>query len=574
MRGDVEPSGEEIDEQSARLERRARTVQEEQRRTVPTALVIDAEAVDVDLGHASRIWERGIARNRRRGWVASRHGRSPARRHREPRDRVGPASQPRRHPGRVHGHPRRPRAQPLRLPRAGRRERRHGRCRRALGRRHQRGASRAGRATGASRSRAAPSTTTRRSPRFTSSRPEAGPRPSSARARRHRRSSSGLPTARGSRSSRAIPTGSATACRGGDRKEKDMSPRRIERLFTRLDSEGWITDRPSRVFVVDAAGGVGAPGRHRRRLRSGRRRVVARQPAPCIRLGTSRLVGHRLGRRPVRRRRCGRRAAPRSRRPGRTTRAAFVVTRRLAPRLHPSTFGDRRPVERADRGRRRRPRRRSGAHGGDRPELRALSRVRVGRSGAATTSSSCSSRAGARISGVPRTSCEPVIAGDRLLSGFDAVGDTIAFVASSPTALAELFVSTGGRETQITDLTAGLTADGPIDRGAGSVHRVARRRCRRRLLDHRARARPRRAGAVAAQHPRRSVLALREPLLRRVPARGRRGLRRCFLQPARVGELLAGVGTRASAGPNARPIRARAGAASTTTTSWRASTKR
>jgi dipeptidyl aminopeptidase/acylaminoacyl peptidase len=37
---------------------------------------------------------------------------------------------------------------------------------------------------------------------------------------------------------------------GEHRKEKDMPPRRIERLFTRLDSVGWISDRPARVFVV------------------------------------------------------------------------------------------------------------------------------------------------------------------------------------------------------------------------------------------------------------------------------------------------------------------------------------
>ncbi|MCU1428149.1 MAG: peptidase prolyl oligopeptidase active site domain protein [Actinomycetia bacterium] len=46
---------------------------------------------------------------------------------------------------------------------------------------------------------------------------------------------------------------------GEQRKEKDMPPRRIERLFTRLDSVGWTSDRPARVFVVAAAGANEGP---------------------------------------------------------------------------------------------------------------------------------------------------------------------------------------------------------------------------------------------------------------------------------------------------------------------------
>jgi dipeptidyl aminopeptidase/acylaminoacyl peptidase len=41
---------------------------------------------------------------------------------------------------------------------------------------------------------------------------------------------------------------------GSRPKDKDVPPRRIERLFTRLDNVGWIADRPSRVFVVAADG--------------------------------------------------------------------------------------------------------------------------------------------------------------------------------------------------------------------------------------------------------------------------------------------------------------------------------
>lgn len=45
---------------------------------------------------------------------------------------------------------------------------------------------------------------------------------------------------------------------GEDRKAKDMPPRRVTRFFSRLDSAGWISDRPSRVLVV-AADGMSAP---------------------------------------------------------------------------------------------------------------------------------------------------------------------------------------------------------------------------------------------------------------------------------------------------------------------------
>jgi dipeptidyl aminopeptidase/acylaminoacyl peptidase len=43
--------------------------------------------------------------------------------------------------------------------------------------------------------------------------------------------------------------------RYGKDKEKDQPPRRITRLFSRLDSVGWIADRPTHVFVVGVDGG-------------------------------------------------------------------------------------------------------------------------------------------------------------------------------------------------------------------------------------------------------------------------------------------------------------------------------
>ncbi|OJG03723.1 translocation protein TolB [Pseudonocardia autotrophica] len=49
--------------------------------------------------------------------------------------------------------------------------------------------------------------------------------------------------------------------------DRAREPRRINRLFSRLDGEGWIIDRPSTVFVVDAGGGdpvavAGGPYEH------------------------------------------------------------------------------------------------------------------------------------------------------------------------------------------------------------------------------------------------------------------------------------------------------------------------
>jgi len=47
--------------------------------------------------------------------------------------------------------------------------------------------------------------------------------------------------------------------RYGQEKEKDQPPRRITRLFSRLDSVGWIGDRPTHLFVIDVDGdGEGA----------------------------------------------------------------------------------------------------------------------------------------------------------------------------------------------------------------------------------------------------------------------------------------------------------------------------
>ncbi|MBO0708948.1 MAG: PD40 domain-containing protein, partial [Candidatus Dormibacteraeota bacterium] len=42
------------------------------------------------------------------------------------------------------------------------------------------------------------------------------------------------------------------------KEEGARPPRRIDRLFSRLNGEGWTIDRPTQVFVVDAEGGAAA----------------------------------------------------------------------------------------------------------------------------------------------------------------------------------------------------------------------------------------------------------------------------------------------------------------------------
>jgi dipeptidyl aminopeptidase/acylaminoacyl peptidase len=47
--------------------------------------------------------------------------------------------------------------------------------------------------------------------------------------------------------------------RYGQEKEKDQPPRRITKLWSRLDSVGWLVDRPTHVFVIDIEGDAAEP---------------------------------------------------------------------------------------------------------------------------------------------------------------------------------------------------------------------------------------------------------------------------------------------------------------------------
>ena len=120
--------------------------------------------------------------------------------------------------------------------------------------------------------------------------------------------------------------------------------------------------------------------------------------------------------------------------------------------------------------------------------------------------------------------------------------------------------------------------DGGV-RGAGragraaAVHRDLRGRHRGRVLGH-----PARRGTAryplpdAAQRARRPVHPVRQPPRRRLPAPGRRRLRRPVLQPARQLRLHRGRGAAPSAARRPRATRGRAGARSTSPTCWPAST--
>jgi dipeptidyl aminopeptidase/acylaminoacyl peptidase len=251
---------------------------------------------------------------------------------------------------------------------------------------------------------------------------------------------------------------------GETRKERDMSPRHIERLFTRLDSVGWISDRPSRVFVVPADGsGVPNPVTTGAFEASGvawspDSRFVAfasgRHDTWDLDLAVDLFVAD-VGAEPVVLQRITETG------PGYALPAWSPDGTRLACIRTPSDLegpwhgrvavverdGGRETILTAslDRNCSPYPASRPPAWQGE--SLLFL----VEDHGCAHVWRTDASRPDA---------AEVVVDGERLINAFDVVGDTLAFVASSPSSLPEIFTVIAGKETRITDFTSELTGAG------------------------------------------------------------------------------------------------------------------
>jgi dipeptidyl aminopeptidase/acylaminoacyl peptidase len=241
--------------------------------------------------------------------------------------------------------------------------------------------------------------------------------------------------------------------RYGKDKAKDQPPRRIDRLFYRLDSVGWTVDRPRHLFVVDAdglakaepittgahqAGGLAwsrdgkslffSSGRHdtwdidraadlfKVVIGGGApKRLTETGPSysrPSV-SGDGRRVAYVVGLDPS--------VAPSNSevgvlelRGGRTRLVSAALDRNCAPALaaarEPVWVDDDVYFQAEDSG--NVPLYRAPADGSGKPEL--------------------------------------VVGGERVVTGFDAAGGTVAFTASTPTALPELFVAVDGDERQLT----------------------------------------------------------------------------------------------------------------------------
>lgn len=250
---------------------------------------------------------------------------------------------------------------------------------------------------------------------------------------------------------------------GEQRKEKDMPPRRVERLVTRLDNEGWIADRPSRVFVVPVdgsappraittgtyeAGGVAwSPDGRRVAFASGRHDtwdldwavdlfVADTAEAGGLRCLTDANAVYSLP----------------SWSPDGTRLACVRAPSELEGPWHgriavvPSAGGPEQVLTATlDRNCSPYPASRAPVWQGD--DLAFL----------------VDERGGAhvwRADPMHPGRCEPVVTGDRLISSFDLAGDTLAFVASAPDSLPEVFVTSAGAERRLTDFTSELTAAG------------------------------------------------------------------------------------------------------------------
>jgi dipeptidyl aminopeptidase/acylaminoacyl peptidase len=254
---------------------------------------------------------------------------------------------------------------------------------------------------------------------------------------------------------------------GETRKEKDMPPRRIERLFTRLDSVGWISDRPSRVFVVpvdgseppralttgdyEASGAAWSPDGLRIAFASGRHETWDLDWAVDIFVADAFAETESLLRVTE--------SGPMYSLPSWSPDGARLACLRSLSEIEGPSHGrvvvlpsDGRDTaddddivltESLDRN--------CAPHGSLRGPLWQGDSVLF-----LVEDRGCVHLWRAGASGTGR--CEPLVDNGRVITGVDAVDGVLAYVAIAPTSFPELFVLSAGVETQLTDFTAGLTA--------------------------------------------------------------------------------------------------------------------
>lgn len=256
---------------------------------------------------------------------------------------------------------------------------------------------------------------------------------------------------------------------GETRKEKDMPPRRIERLFTRLDSVGWISDRPSRVFVVpadgskppraiaggdfEASGAAWSPDSGRIAFASGRHGTWDLDWAVDLFVADVTTSTETLRRLTETGPSYGHRAWA----PGGDRLACLRVPSELDGPGHGRVVvltidGEDDEDETAD-------------------ELVLTATLDRNCAPHAVSHPLLWHRDGAlfmvedrgwvhlwRADAMRAEVYEPVVEGERMVTGFDAVDDVVAFVAVSPASLPELFVVVAGAERKLTDFTSELVS--------------------------------------------------------------------------------------------------------------------